>query len=91
MKLRMSVVVHGRVQGVSFRHYTAVRARELGVAGWVGNLPDGTVAGEFEGDERAVRSLVEWCRTGPPAARVERLDVRLGLFSAEFSGFEIVF
>ena len=36
-------IVRGIVQGVAFRHHTKVRARELGLAGWVRNLPDGSV------------------------------------------------
>jgi acylphosphatase len=29
----------------------------------------------FEGDPDGVRRMVEWCRTGPPTARVESVDV----------------
>ena len=86
---RVSVVVHGRVQGVAFRHYTSRRARELKVTGWVRNLPDGAVQGLFEGDDGAVADLVEWCRSGPPAALVERLDVQKGNYSGEFEEFTI--
>ena len=86
---RVTVVVHGRVQGVSFRHFTCCRALELGVTGWVRNLPDGSVEGMFEGDETAVDLLVEWCRSGPPAARVDRLDVHKGTYSGEHDTFLI--
>lgn len=91
MNIRTCVIVHGRVQGVSFRHYTCRRALELGVTGWVRNLPDGSVEGLFEGDEPAVQVLVEWCRSGPPAARVERLDIRTGTYSGEFDTFAIAY
>lgn len=87
MNVRVSVIVHGRVQGVSFRHYTCRRALELGVTGWVRNLPDGSVEGLFEGDEPAVQALVEWCRNGPPTARIERLDIHSGAYSGEFNTF----
>ena len=89
MRVRRTVVVHGRVQGVAFRHYTCRRALELGVTGWVRNLPDGSVEGLFEGDEAAVEALVEWCRSGPPAARVDRLDVRDDTYRGEFATFII--
>jgi len=88
---RTSVIVRGRVQGVAFRHYTCQRAQELGVTGWVRNLPDGAVEGLFEGDDRAVATLVEWCRSGPPAARVDRLDIRDGVYRGEFESFAITF
>jgi acylphosphatase len=86
---RVSVIVRGRVQGVAFRHHTCRRALELGVTGWVRNLPDGAVEGLFEGDDGAVASLVEWCRSGPPAARVDQLDIRKGHYIGEYDGFAI--
>lgn len=89
MNIKVSVTVYGRVQGVAFRHYTSLRAMELGVSGWVGNLPDGSVAGVFEGDENAVNDLVDWCRQGPPAAIVERLDLSQEVYSGEFRDFSI--
>lgn len=91
MNARVCVVVHGRVQGVAFRYHTRRRALKLGVTGWVRNLSDGSVEGLFEGDEAAVQDLVEWCRSGPPAARVERLDILAGNYSAEFDTFAIVY
>jgi acylphosphatase len=68
------VTVHGEVQGVSFRDYCAQEARRLGVLGWVRNEPDGTVTAYLEGGRTAVRELVDWCREGPPSARVFSLD-----------------
>ncbi len=70
---RVHVQVRGRVQGVMFRDSCRRQADRLGVSGWVRNEPDGAVALEAEGD--AVDDLVAWCRTGPPGARVERVDV----------------
>jgi len=68
-------VVHGRVQGVFFRDSCRDRARAEGVGGWVRNLGDGSVEAEFEGATDAVDRLVSWCRTGPPRARVDAVDV----------------
>lgn len=90
MKIRMSIVIRGSVQGVSFRYYTQLSAHELGVTGWVRNLPDGSVAALMEGDETAVQSLVEWCRYGPPAARVKRIDTYREAYLGEFHDFKIV-
>lgn len=91
MKIRVSIVVHGRVQGVAFRHHTRLMAHELGVTGWVRNLPDGSVAGVLEGEETAVNSLAEWCRGGPPAARVERVEARREAYRGEYEDFRIAF
>jgi len=67
--------IHGRVQGVFYRAWSADAARALGLRGWVRNRRDGSVEMLVAGDEDAVRRLIESCRTGPPAARVERIDV----------------
>jgi len=68
-------VVRGIVQGVAFRWYAKERARELGLAGWIRNLPDGRVEARFEGAQPAVDSFVDWLRHGPPAARVDGVEV----------------
>jgi acylphosphatase len=67
--------VRGTVQGVAFRWYTRERARELGLAGWVKNLPDGSVEVWAEGPATAVDDLLRWLERGPPAARVEGVEV----------------
>jgi acylphosphatase len=89
MKRRVTVTVSGIVQGVNFRRFTQLTARQFGVCGWVRNLPDGRVEGCFEGDAAAVAALVEWCRTGPPAGRVDALEVKEELFGGEFGDFAI--
>jgi acylphosphatase len=73
--VRKRVVVSGRVQGVFFRDSCRRRALDEGVSGWVANTDAGEVEACFEGDRDAVERLVEWCRTGPPAARVDSISV----------------
>lgn len=74
-RIRRRVVVAGRVQGVFFRDATRERAAAGGVDGWVRNCPDGSVEAVLEGPQEAVDSVLGFCRSGPPAARVERVDV----------------
>jgi acylphosphatase len=74
-RIRKRVAVHGEVQGVFFRDSTQREARSHGVAGWVSNEPDGTVAAVFEGEPGAVERMVEFCRSGPRSADVESVDV----------------
>lgn len=69
------LVIHGRVQGVFFRKWTIDNATELGLSGWVRNLPDGTVEAHFEGEEQVVLRMVEAAHDGPPRAQVERIGV----------------
>ena len=51
-KIRKHIVFYGRVQGVGFRYYAVNKANQLGLTGWVKNLPDGTVEMEVQGEER---------------------------------------
>ncbi|HEY5973966.1 MAG TPA: acylphosphatase [Geobacteraceae bacterium] len=89
---RVNVIVHGRVQGVNFRRAAQLTARQLGVVGWVKNLPNGSVEGCFEGAVSAVDELVDWCRSGgPPAGRVDRLELQEAPATGEFSDFAIRF
>ena len=75
-RVRSRVVIHGRVQGVFFRDSMRREASSRGVAGWVANRPDGTVEAVLEGAPEAVRALVAFCRRGPRAANVERVEER---------------
>ena len=84
-------MVSGRVQGVYFRSYTADKARELGINGWVRNVAGGRVEAVFEGEEQAVREMVEWCWTGSPSARVEEVQVAWEEATGEFEGFDVTF
>jgi acylphosphatase len=72
---RVHVFVSGQVQGVFYRADCARRARDHGLSGFVRNLPDGRVEAAFEGPSEAVDGMVAWCRTGPPLAAVEFVDV----------------
>jgi acylphosphatase len=74
-RVRVRVVVTGRVQGVFFRDSCRDRARAEGVGGWIRNRSDGAVEAEFEGSPDAVDRMVSWCRSGPPRARVDALEV----------------
>jgi acylphosphatase len=78
--------IEGRVQGVWFRESMCREAERLGVAGWVRNRPDGSVEAVIQGSAEAVDTLIEWARTGPPLARVDRIE--LGETDGRFSGFE---
>lgn len=80
--------VLGRVQGVAFRYYAESEARRLGLVGWVRNEVDGSVLLHAEGPEDAVAAMVEWCRTGSPAAKVRDVAVRPAA-AAGASSFEV--
>jgi len=84
MKECVHVFVAGFVQGVFYRSWTEQTARQLGLKGWVRNLPDGNVEALFEGEKSKVEKMVELCKKGPPHAKVDRVEVR----KEPCSGFE---
>jgi acylphosphatase len=88
-RVRLHLHITGRVQGVWYRGAMQAEARRRGVRGWVRNLADGGVEAVVEGDAAAVRAVADWCRTGPPGARVVDVAERPEPTSRELFGFEI--
>ena len=89
MHRRIEATIYGRVQGVAFRHYTQNEARRHHVVGWVANRPDGTVRVVAEGQPGSIQALAAWLHEGPPAARVEFVDLRELDATGEFGDFEV--
>lgn len=83
--------VSGRVQGVYYRSYAQDTARRLGVTGWVRNIRDGRVEAVFEGEEKAVRKMVDWCWEGSPSSRVTDVEVVWEEYRGEFEDFRITY
>jgi len=75
MSLQARLTVTGRVQGVGYRDWVMEMAERLGLSGWVRNRVDGSVEAVIVGDDGAVGRMIEACRRGPPAARVDAVDV----------------
>ncbi len=88
-KDRLSARIEGRVQGVGFRNFTQMRARQLGVSGWVRNEKDGSVQLEAEGPRAALEELLEAVHEGPRMARVESIDADWEDATDEFEVFRI--
>ncbi|MCG3174591.1 MAG: Acylphosphatase [Myxococcota bacterium] len=82
------VMVQGRVQGVSFRAFVRETARQSGLTGWVRNRHDGRVEARVQGSARAIEEFLRECEKGPPAARVDEIQVSEAP-AGEFSSFEI--
>ena len=89
MKVRAHVFVSGQVQGVFFRSKTRNEAKKRGIRGWVRNLSDGRVEAVFEGEEIAVKGLIEFCKHGPQGARVTKVNLTWENYLAQFKDFEI--
>ena len=86
----VQATVHGHVQGVFFRAFVSQQAEDLELAGYVRNLP-GRDAVEIhaEGERKQLEKLVSRLKTGPPAAREERVVTNWAEYSGSYSGFSI--
>jgi acylphosphatase len=72
---KAKLAVTGRVQGVFYRQSTRDMAHSLGLAGWVRNQDDGSVAIEVIGPKPAIERMIAWAQKGPPHARVDNVAV----------------
>uniref|UniRef100_A0A0V0J2C9 Acylphosphatase n=2 Tax=Schistocephalus solidus TaxID=70667 RepID=A0A0V0J2C9_SCHSO len=85
--------VFGRVQGVFFRKYTALTARENNIVGWVKNTSTGTVVGIAEGPDAKMDLFKNWLKTtGSPKSRIQKCDIRKehSISALSFSSFDII-
>jgi len=71
---RLTLTIHGQVQGVFFREESKKLARQLDLVGYVYNNPDGTVALVAEGEEGDLKKLLNFCKIGPQWASVSRVE-----------------
>ena len=90
-KIRAHAIITGRVQGVFFRLETKYAAQDFGVTGWGRNKMAGSVEAVFEGEEADVRATLAWCQTGPPRARVSKVDVTRQDYTGEFETFDVTY
>jgi acylphosphatase len=88
-KVRANLIIHGKVQGVFFRDSTRQKAQELGLEGWVKNLPLQRVEAVFQGPADKVQEAIDWAHQGPPAARVTKVDLRWQDPADDLGGFQV--
>ena len=85
----LRAVVRGRVQGVFFRGSVQARADHLHVSGYVRSRPDGAVEVCAEGERYQLEKLSEYLYVGPPAARVDNVEVEWGAATGGYRGFSV--
>ena len=83
------LIIKGKVQGVFFRATAKDIADDLGVNGWIKNLPDRNVEIRATAAEQILQQFIDWCKQGPPRARVDDVIVEEPGFE-EFNGFRII-
>lgn len=86
----VQATVYGRVQGVFFRDFVSKRANELGLTGYVRNLPDReAVEVQAEGEREQLERLIGYLKLGPPSARVDKVIASWLEYSGSYSRFSI--
>ena len=88
-RARLRLVISGRVQGVGFRFSAYDEAKELAIAGYVRNLPNGDVEIVAEGSRENLQMLAAWAHLGPPSAHVAEVREEWSDFKGEFTDFQI--
>jgi acylphosphatase len=88
---RIRAIISGFVQRVGFRQFAILRARHLGLNGWVMNRPDGSVELVAEGDREQLEALIESLERGPTYARVERVQVTWEEPQGDLDAFAVQF
>ena len=86
---RIHLIIHGKVQGVFYRDNTQKKASELGLKGFVKNLPGGSVEIVAEGPENKLNELIEFCKNNPGYSNVDKVDVKEEKATNEFDGFGV--
>ena len=88
---RVHLFITGKVQGVCFRVETKIRAKFLGLKGFVKNLEDGRVEAVVGGKEDKVNKLINWARRGPSFAKVKEVQIIEESYKGDYKDFEIVY
>ncbi len=92
MKKTLKIIVQGRVQGVGYRWFAREAARNLGIKGFVRNLPNGDVEIVAQGTPEVLDQFIQELSRGPAFAHVVNLEIEeLNLPEDRYRSFEIAF
>ena len=84
---RSVILVSGRVQKVGYRSKVIALAQEMGITGWVGNLPDGRVKVVAEGDAAALGRFASALKVKNALIDVADVEVERHDATGEFDDF----
>jgi acylphosphatase len=86
----VQAIVYGFVQGVFFRDFVSRRATELGLTGYVRNLPSGeAVEVKAEGERKQLEKLIAYLKVGPRTAEVEKVVTNWSEYTGSYPHFSI--
>ena len=88
MPITKHIIVRGKVQNVGFRHFAITRANQIGITGWVKNLPDRSVEAVIQGDTKNIELMQKFLSEGPNFSRVSDLTIDT-IDSEDFDDFSV--
>jgi acylphosphatase len=89
MKVQYELNITGRVQGVGYRYFAALKANEMGITGWVKNAVDGSVIIVAQGIEEEIKTYIDYLYIGPTRSRVDQISkVKFNTLS-DFNNFSV--
>ena len=83
------IIISGRVQGISFRHYAKEKARLYGISGWVRNLITGQIEIFAQGSNPQLDMFMEWCGHGPEGCEIDDIDTSEHPLEEDLDEFDI--
>ena len=83
------LTIRGKVQGVWYRASAKDKALSLGLTGKIWNEYDGDVGAIVQGPLDNILSFIEWCKEGPPLAKVDEVVEEEIDDDEVYSSFEI--
>ncbi len=88
---KLRIIVKGIVQGVSFRYFASYNARHYGIHGYVKNLVNGEVEIKAHGEQQSLQIFLDKIKLGPPAARIDDIQIEEDTEQTEYDSFEITY
>ena len=89
MQTTSEITVTGKVQGVGYRYFVAKRANQIGLKGFVKNLPDGDVVLQAQGNRSDIETLIDFLKIGTKLSRVDSVIIKWLDSTPEFSSFSV--
>ncbi len=89
MTKRVTLIIHGIVQGMGYRYTSRNEAQKRNFTGYVQNTDDGTVLLVAEGEEKDLKAFITWCYNGVGPALVTAIEEQWSAPTGEFSDFMI--
>ena len=84
------LIVSGKVQGVFYRASCQEIAVKYGLKGWVKNISTGQVEVLAQGEKEKIEKLIEWCKKGPPNAKVSEVKIEWKNLTNTYKSFEVI-